>query len=237
MQEMDFYELSRGVQDRFTVSIRGEGQPRPLLAVRAGPPREVLIWSAVGAAALALIILLFNLGFGDLTSDFAVQSVPFIAVYALLAGAVALSTLHVGSRMTERCERPYTPGIYLFPAGVVDAKSHELRVFPLSRLVTPTVHGSKLSLAFPEGETFSFPLAVEGHEAEVRKAIEDAETAVEKAHAAGDKKHLGALDPLVDIGVVNPFAPTERLAKLVPVWARQRWPIAVVAGLVLAPAF
>ena len=44
MQEMDFYELSRAVQDRFTVSVRGEGQPRPLLALRAGPPREALMW-------------------------------------------------------------------------------------------------------------------------------------------------------------------------------------------------
>ena len=47
--------------------------------------------------------------------------------------------------------------------------------------------------------------------------------AVEKAHAAGDKKHLGALDPLVEIGAVNPFAPTDRLVKSAPLWARQRW--------------
>src|SRR5260370_15915175 len=235
MLEMDFYELSRAVQDRFTVSIRGEAQPRPLLAVRAGPPREVLIWSAVGIGGLVLLVSLFELGFGDLESGFAVQGVLLIGAYALLAGVVAASTLQVVSRIKERWELPYRAGVYLFPAGVVDATSHRLRMFPLSRLVTPIIESRKLMLAFPEGETFSFPLAVAGHDAEVKKAIEDAQEAVEKAHAEGDKKHLGALDPLVEIGAVNPFAPTERLVKSAPLWARQRWVVAAAAGVVLAP--
>src|SRR5260370_8795721 len=157
MLEMDFYELSRAVQDRFTVSIRGEAQPRPLLAGRAGRPREVLIWSGVGIGGLVLLVSLFELGFGDLESGFAVQGVLLIGAYALLAGVVAASTLQVVSRIKERWELPYRAGVYLFPAGVVDATSHRLRMFPLSRLATPIIQTPQLILPFPQEETVSFP--------------------------------------------------------------------------------
>ena len=235
MQEMDFYEISRAVQDRFTVSVRGEGQPRPLLAVRAGPPRPALIWGAVGAGALLFAWVLFELGLGDLKSNFAIQPASFAAGYALLVATVAVAAIQVTSRLRASWALPYRPGVYLFPAAVIDAKGHKLRVFPLSRLVSPIVEDRRLTLKFPEGESFSFPLAVAGHDAEVKKTIEDNQVALENAHASGDKKNLGVLDPLVDIGVVNPFAPTTRLEKNTPGWARQVWLVGAAIGIVLAP--
>jgi hypothetical protein len=235
MQEMDFYELSRAVQDRFTVSVRGEGQPRPLLALRAGPPREALLWSAIGGGGLLLLVLLVALGFGDLASSFALQAVPLVAAYAILAATVAISVMRVLAVVKQRWALPYKPGVYLFPAGVIDAKSDKLRVFPLSRLVTPVVGDKRLTLGFPEGESFTFTLLASGHQAEVQKTIEEAQAAVEKAHASADKKSLGVLDPLVDIGVVNPFAPTSRLARYTPFWARYVWFVGAFIGLVLAP--
>src|SRR4051812_5185345 len=120
MQEMDFYELSRAVQDRFTVSIRGEGQPRPLLVLRAGPPREVLVWSAIGAAGLLFFLVLVDLGFGDLKSALAVHPAPLAGAYALLAATVAISVMKVLSVLKQRWGLPYRPGVYLFPAGVID---------------------------------------------------------------------------------------------------------------------
>jgi hypothetical protein len=233
---MDFYELGRAVQDRFTSSLRGEGQPRPLLKIRAGPPREALIWSAVGSVALLLLAALVELGFGDLKSSLAIQPAPLAGGYGLLSATIAISAMKVMAILKERWALPYRPGVYLFPAGVIDAKSDKLKMFPLSRLVTPLVGDRKLTLAFPEGQTFSFTLAVSGHTAEVQKTIEDAQAAVEKAHASGDKKLLGVLDPLVDIGVANPFAPTSRLAKNSPLWARQVWVFGVALGIVIAPA-
>jgi hypothetical protein len=235
MQEMDFYELSRAVQDRFTASIRGEGQPRPLLALGAGPPREALLWAAIGAGGLLFLALLVDLGFGNLKSSLALHPAPFAGVYALLAATVAISSMKVLAVMKRRWALPYKPGVYLFPAGVIDAKSDKLRMFPLSRLVTPMIQNRKLTLAFPEGQTFIFTLLVSGHTAEVQKTIEDAQASVEKAHAAGDKKGLGVLDPLVDIGVVNPFAPTSRLPRYTPLWARQMWFVGALVGAVVAP--
>jgi hypothetical protein len=235
MQEMDFYELSRAVQDRFTVSVRGEGQPRPLLALRAGPPREALVWSGIGSAAALFLVLLVALGLGDLKSTFALHGAPLAGAYALLGAIVAVSVLKVLTILKRWWALPYRPGVYLFPAGVIDAKSDKLRVYPLSRLVTPVVEDRRLTLGFPEGQKFTFALMVSGHTAEVEKTIHEAQEAVEKAHAAGDKKSLGVLDPLVDIGVVNPFAPTARLARYTPAWARHAWIMGAAVGIVLAP--
>jgi hypothetical protein len=235
MQEMDFYELPRAVQDRFTISVRGEGQPRPLLVIRPGVSRAVLTWSAIGAVAAAMLAGLVGIGLGNLKSNLAVHPLSFVGGYALLTATMAIAGLLVLSSLRQKWLLPYRPGVYLFPAGVVDARDHKLKVFPLSRLVTPLVEDRSLALSFPEGRAFSFPLAISGHTAEVEQTIDDAQAALEKALAAGDKKALGVLDPLIDIGVVNPFAPTGRLQKNTPFWARLGWLVGATIGIVLAP--
>src|SRR6266511_1307886 len=82
MQEVDFYELSRAVQDRFTGSLRGEGRPLPLLAIRVGPSREVLVWAGIAVGAALVLVGFFQLGLGDLKSSLANHPTTFIAVYA-----------------------------------------------------------------------------------------------------------------------------------------------------------
>ncbi len=235
MQEVDFYELSRAVQDRFTGSLRGEGRPLPLLAIRVGPSREVLVWAGIAVGAALVLVGFFQLGLGDLKSSLANHPTTFIAVYAGILATISIAALQVAARTRARWALPYRAGIYLFPSGVIDARSHRLRVFALSRLVKPVVTDNALALTFPEGATFSFPLAVSGHSEQVRATIEQAEAELEKAHAAADKKSLGVLDPLVDIGVVNPFAPTARLLKNTPIWARQLWVLGALVGLIVAP--
>src|SRR5258706_3877794 len=234
MQQTDFYELPRAVQDRFMSSISGEGQPRPLLVIRPGMPRAVLIWSAAALLGIALLALVVLFGFGDLKSSMAIQGKGVIGVYAVLGALISLSIMQILATLRRGWSLPYRPGTYLFPVGVIDACDHKLKSFALSRLVTPEVGDRSLRLGFPEGDTFTFPLAVSGHSDEVKRTIEEAQAALEKAQASGDKKSLGVLDPLVDIGVVNPFAPKNQLEKSTPLWARQVWVVGVVIGAVLA---
>jgi hypothetical protein len=236
MRELDFYELSRAVEDRFVGSMRGEGQPRPLLANRGGVPREVFVGSAIGLGGLAGLVVLFELGLGDLTSDLALHPLPVIAGYVVAVATIALGALQVLARLRADWALPFTPGVYLFPSGVIDARRHILRVFTLSRLVKPVVEDRSLTLAFPEGESFTFAISEKGHTDEIRTVIEGAQEALEKAQAAGDKHSLGVLDPLLDVGVANPFAPKTALKRQVPLWARQVWLTALVLGIVVAPA-
>ena len=234
MQQVDFYQLSRAVEDRFVGSMRGEGQPRPLLAIRGGLPREVFVGGAV-VLGLVVLVVLFQLGLGDLSSSLALHPLPGIAAYVVAVATIALGVLQVLARLRADWALPFRPGIYLFPSGVIDARRSILRVFPLSRLVKPVIEERCLILTFPEGDTFSFPISEKGHTEEIRTVIEGAQDALEKAQAAGDKHSLGVLDPLVDVGVANPFAPKTALKKQIPFWARQVWISAAAVGLVLAP--
>src|SRR5258706_15270487 len=95
MQEVDFYQLSRAVEDRFVGSMRGEGQPRPLLAIRGGPPREVLVGGAVTVLGMGILVVLFLLGLGDLASGLAIPPVPRIAADAIAVATIALGGLGV----------------------------------------------------------------------------------------------------------------------------------------------
>jgi hypothetical protein len=235
MREVDFYELSRAVEDRFVGSMRGEGQPRPLLAIRGRVPREVYVGTAIGVAGLVGLVVLFELGLGDLTSDFALHPLPAIAGYVVAVATIALGALRVLARLRADWALPFTPGIYLFPSGVIDARRHILRVFTLSRLVKPSIEERSLTLAFPEGESFTFAISEKGHTEEIRSVIDGAVDALEKAQASGDKHSLGVLDPLVDVGVANPFAPKTALKKQIPLWAKQVWASALMVGIVVAP--
>jgi hypothetical protein len=235
MKEVDFYECSRAVEDRFVGSMRGEGEPRPLLAIRGKTPREVFMGAGVAGLGLVALSAIIELGLGDLSSNLALHPPAAIAAYAVAVATIAFGVLTMLARMRADWALPFQPGIYLFPSGVIDARRHIMRVFTLSRLVKPSVNDNSLALEFPEGETFRFPVSGKGHTDEIRAAIEKAQADLEEAQAAGDRHSLGVLDPLLDVGVANPFAPKTKLKKQVPFWARQVALSAVAVGVVLAP--
>ncbi|HMI86182.1 MAG TPA: hypothetical protein VK550_18940 [Polyangiaceae bacterium] len=233
MQEVDFYELSRAVQERFVACVGGQGQPAPVLQATAGQPRGMLASLGIAAASVALLLGLYQVGLGNLDSGLALHSTAFIAGYGFLLAAILVAFLQVFSRLKARQSLPFVAGIYLFPSGVIDARSYKLRVFPFTSKVPPVVSGENLVLAFPEA-TFTFPVAA-GHLEQAKGVVEEAESRVERAAAEDDKKTLGLLDPLVDVGVANPFAPKTRMVRQVPVWARHGILIGIAMGAALAP--
>jgi len=233
MQEVDFYELSRAVQERFVACVGGQGQPSPVLQATAGQPRGMLTWLGVAAGSVALLLGLYQVGFGSLESGLALHGTAFIAGYAMLLGAILVAFLQVLSRVHARQSLPFPAGIYLFPSGVIDARSYKLRVFSFTSSTPPVVAGQSLVFAFPKA-TFTFPVAA-GHLEEAKRVIEEAESRVARARAADDKKTLGLLDPLVDVGVTNPFAPKTRIARQLPGWARYGILIGLAVGGALAP--
>jgi hypothetical protein len=233
MQEVDFYELSRAVQERFVGCVGGQGQPSAVLQATAGQPRGMLAWLGIAAGSLIALLALFQLGLGSLDSGLALHSTAFIGGYGVLLAAIFVAFFQVLSRLQARQSLPFAAGIYLFPSGVIDARAYKLRVFPFTSSTPPVVSGQNLVLAFPEA-TFTFPVAA-GHLEQAKSVIEEAESRVERARAAGDQKTLGLLDPLVDVGVANPFAPKTRIVRQVPAWARYGIIIGVAAGAALAP--
>jgi hypothetical protein len=193
----------------------------------------MVAWLGIAAGSLVAILVLYQVGHGDLDSGLALHDTAFIAGYGLLLAGIFVAFFQVFSGLRARQALPFAAGIYLFPSGVIDARTYKLRVFPFTSTTPPIVSGQSLVLAFPEA-SFTFPVAA-GHLEQAKSVVEDAETKVERARAAADQKTLGLLDPLIDVGVANPFAPKTRMVRTVPVWARYGIVIGIAAGAVLAP--
>src|SRR5262245_13586267 len=93
MERLDFYKLTRPVQERFIGSTNGTGMPTPILDLRV-TPSEPRIWMALFAVAALAVVALFRMGHGDLTSAMAIQTLPIAGLYVAFAALSAFGLLH-----------------------------------------------------------------------------------------------------------------------------------------------
>src|SRR4051812_19383642 len=117
MERLDFYKLTRPVQERFIGSTNGTGMPSPILDHRV-TPREPQIWVAVFLVAALGVLVLFRLGHGDLQSPFAIQPIGIAGGYVGLAAISAFGLLHALKIWGEVRGLPFKPGVYVFPIGL-----------------------------------------------------------------------------------------------------------------------
>ena len=233
--QVNFYQLPRAVQDRFIASLRGEGEPKPLLASSAEVPRVLFAWGGGGAVAVLALWLLLRVGMGDLEGSLALHPRPMLALYSALLAAIFVASLRIASSVHARRALPFRPGTYIFPCGVIDARTERLRLVYFSHEVEVRTQGARVALLFAKGEHFSFP-APSGELEHALSSVLSARDAMVAALAADDPKVLGRLDPTRDIGVANPFAPTASRKNQIPGWARLWWVIGLAVGVALSPA-
>lgn len=181
-----------------------------------------------------LVSLLLR-GFGSLESELAIMPAAFAAVYAAAAGAVGYCVLRALALTHARRSIPYRPGLYLFPAGVFDARAEPIRVFLHPDLKGSSAASSEVRVAAPAGEfVFRAPDA-----AVAEQALQMFERAREQYAAAvrsDSRRELAMLDPLVDSGFSSPFSPQARIVRNHPLWAKWSIVVAVAIGAVAGPA-
>src|SRR5262249_9290739 len=139
-------------QDRFADATRAIGLPTPILRE---PPqdRRDLYWFAAALAVSAALVSIVLRGFGDPANPLVLAPPLYIGVYAALAGGAAFCLLRGLSNRNSRASTPYRPGLYLFPAGVFDARSEPIRVFLHPDLrETAVVDGSSVRVGAAGGE-------------------------------------------------------------------------------------
>jgi hypothetical protein len=232
MQPIDFYKLTRPVQERFIGSVNGSGLPAPILRTNTAP-RAPLLWLGVTAGSLLVLLLFYRLGFGNLTSAIAVQGSGWLVAYVAL---VALSVFGVVSAMTiwrEHKQSPFRRGVYVFPVGLIDAREPLLRLYPiedLGNVVGPSAGTFTLDFG---GASFVFPVKDAEHAETAKTELASARGRVQDADAARESirpKALAALDPLQ--GFANPLVSSDPLAPSAPAWAKRGWAIAFGAGAI-----
>jgi hypothetical protein len=233
MQEVEFYQLQRSVQDRFVRATRGD-VPVPLMVSRP-PQRAPVAWMVGGAAALMIPFALGAVGFGTLDSRLAIQPVAWAAAYAAIAVLGVFCILRGIALRQRSASMPYRPWVFFFPAGIVDAREPRLRVSPLDEFEgAETVEGSSVVGAkFSGGARYEFDVGEAGKVEQALSAIEEARRRWTESSQSANARDRALLDPLVDSGYSSPFSPTTQLSppRVMPAWLLVIVP--VIAGTVV----
>ena len=235
MQIVDFYKLTRPVQERFLGSVRGSGMPVPILEVHIGP-KEPYAWLGLSAFASLLLLVLYRVGYGSLDSPFAIQKTWTMAAYALVT-IIAFGIVRAFAVWRAVRVLPYSPGVYVFPIGVIDARRHKMRVYHLAELkaVDGPTAANQFVLAFTEGPSFIFPAPDRVKAEQALRSLNAARTQHLEATSARESirpKAIAAIDPLQDGGFASPLVPKTPIARHIPLWARS-WLVAPTVGFLL----
>lgn len=240
MQRVDFYKLTRPVQERFRGSVSGSGMPVPILEKRVGP-REPLAWCGVSAAGVVALLVLYNVGYGSLASSIAIHPAALVALYFVFAATAVYGLLRAFALWRDTKRLPYRPGIYVFPIGLVDARRFTMRVYEMHDLVSadgPTPAGTFV-LTFKGGQRFELPVKDPKRVELTKKALDDARVQHKEASEARMSvrpKALAAIDPLQDGGFASPLVPKTPIVRQVPFWASRSWIVAPACGFLLGIA-
>lgn len=230
MTRVDFYGLSRAVQDSLLSSLGGQFEPRPIL-VRTGAKRRAFAWIGVAVAASIALALVCIVGYGKVESALSLHATWGIAIYVALAGATAAAVLNALSAEARLHALPFPAAIYLFPANIIDARQTTLVVYSLEDVTAVTTQGNEVVLELG-GARFSFPVPE-------RSSATDAAAAVERAREklrSATKEERAKLDPLAPPSVHSPLTPDVPHPLSLPVWEKMRWAIGGAIGVIVGGA-
>ena len=180
--------------------------------------------------------MLYRIGLGDLQSAIAINPAAMIVAYALVLSAIAIGLLKALALWKEVRELPYRPGIYVFPIGLIDARRHQLRIYPIEELVSAEGPDPSQSfrVAFPNKASFEFPVRDRDRALEAAKLLSEARGRLTEAVEARDSirpKAMAALDPLH--GFASPLMPSTPILRNVPFWALRAPIVAGAVGVLL----
>jgi hypothetical protein len=236
-KKTDFYRLPRPVQDRFAAATRRAAPPAPLLFERASR-RGVWGYLGAGGGLTVVAIILLEVGWGNVGSGLAIHKAPMLGVDVALFGAAAYCVLHAVGILITMESMPWRPGVYLFPACVVDAREPTLLVWPVadSEGVERVAAPPGLALKMRDGSRVVVGAsgAAEVERADGGLAARRGELA--QAIAEENPHLLAELDPLHDSALSSPIGPSEAMKRSTPVWVRLDWAIAAAVGAVLGLA-
>lgn len=228
MQRVEFFRLERPIQERFIAAAQGVTPPLPLAVKPEAVPQAVFVWVAVGLAALATLFAVLRVGYAELESQYALQPGGFLVLDIALGALAALAFVLAWQRQRAQHALPFTRAIYLFPAGVIDARALEFRVHRIADLARASAEGPALLVSFNDGSRFRFATASPERAREIQRTVEEV-----KAHLGVDSsgRDMAAYDPLSDTGYSSPFSPRESMRPPAPRLASGLTQLAVAALL------
>ncbi|MDP9035050.1 MAG: hypothetical protein M3O50_09605 [Myxococcota bacterium] len=191
---------------------------------------------ACGGLVVLAAALLFLVGWGDVSSALALHGPAMLLAEGLLLSAGAYGVLHGMAILHALDSLPFVPGMYLFPACVVDACQPLLRVWAIADAETierapPPEHALVLSMR--DGSRTAIPAADATDLDRAEAALGSVRVELARAAADDDASVLAELDPLHDRALSNPLGPTTAMRRARPLWIRLDWGLAAALGMTL----
>jgi hypothetical protein len=235
MKAVDFYKLPRAIQDRFVGSVMSGFPPAPILAAKGGTAAK-LVWLGVSAASFVGLIVAARLGYGALESGLSLHSVKVLPLYAGFVFGFAFGLVQAFARVVRERALPYTAGVYLFPACLIDARDDQFRVYETKDLSAVDVQGGAIRVAFSGGTQFLFPLTKPETAKEIVEEVQTARDRAMRAHATEDAKELVAVDPLHNPRFSSPVGPRDAYEMRRAPWGKFGPAVAGGVALVIGPS-
>lgn len=232
MQKFQFYSLSRPIQERFIESTRGNALPKPLL--RQPPLHNRRAVGLVVAAGLLFTLCggFARSGFGDLDHRWALNPPWAIFIYSGLLCA-ASATLVGAVRIWGRdANVPFRRGRYIFPVGVVDARSAAIELYPLRELVELSTEATCLRMRFSDGAAFEFRGVDPELCSEIKATLLEAQRRFSVPPGEMSNRDQALLNPFVNTGYKNPFSPHESMRPRASLWHKRWFLLALATGAV-----
>jgi hypothetical protein len=232
MKSIEFYALSRPIQERFVAAAQASLAPAPL-AIKLGSRFVGARWFIGAALCFAATAWLASRGFGDLDHPQALASGWQAFVYCI-GFTLSFGCLTRGLTVRDRAlSLPFARATYLFPMGVVDAMSSSLNVHSLADLSEVQATPASLNVTFKDGASFEFP-AKDQKQADAAKAlVTESRERLDEATRADSVRHMAALDPLCQTNFPSPFSEDVPFKRPTPFWAAALLGMAVVSGVAL----
>lgn len=228
MRKLDFYGLSRTIQDRFLESSQGAAAPAPL-AVTPLKDWTSLRWGVGSLVSLAAWSMFVAYGLGDLSNPLALSSPITRAIHVSFATLVAYSALRSYALSWASDRRQYALGVYLFPSGAVEATDSGLVEYDAADMSSAVAEEKAVVVKYGES---SFRFVVSSPEAAQSLAARVTEYANKWSNAPKSSAlERARLNPLVDSGIPNPLAPTQPHSQPRLVNGALIWTLALMVGL------
>ena len=235
MKAVNFYKLPRAIQDRFVGSVMSGFPPAPMLAAKGGTSTK-LVWLGVSGACFVGLVIAARLGYGALDSALSLHSAKALPLYFALVFGFAFGLVQAFARVVRERALPYTAGVYLFPACLIDARDDQFRVYETRDLSSADIQGSAIRVAFAGGAQFLFPLGKPETAKEIVAEINAARDRAMHAHATEDPKELVAVDPLHVPRFSSPVGPRNAYEMRLPPWGKLGPVVAAGVALVIGGA-
>ena len=237
MAKVDFWGLARPIQERFVATTEGAAAPAPLAIRPLAHDRRSLAYGAFGVCATLGAIFLLRFGFGDLGSRYALAPTTFIVLYSGCFVLAVVAFFMAAVRHVKAYAVPYYPALYLYPIGVIDARSPEFVVHRISEQTQARFDSARSALRVEfDGTHFEFPAPDAAQGEQAAATVLGLRDKLATSGPVSSAREQALADPLIDNGFKNPFAPAESLRKELPGWLKL-WPwMALFLGVLLGGA-